>query len=322
MNGLLVMIIILIEDEEGGEEDNLGGIMNILITGGMGYIGENLYRYLIGDNFNYDVDICDYGEVHSGDLPLADHLRSEDVQKYDGIVHLAALSGIKACEDNPEKAVRQNLHTAMNVFLEAARFDIPVVFTSTQAAKNPRSSSYAMMKRLCELMAEDLNNQGARITVLRLTNVYGGWKYLEKKQTVIKQFIKRFSENLLLDIDGDGTQKRDFLHVDDVCVFIERALNNPYTSSPIDIGTGIGTSINDIADMFNQTIPISGDPLPYPRRHNEKSRTVGVESSIADPSEAEQYWNCKAEPKMEEYISKQLHLIKGGVDDEWVGELV
>jgi hypothetical protein len=63
--------------------------------------------------------------------------------------------------------------------------------------------------------------------------------------------------------------------------------------------------------MFNQEKPISGKPLPYPRRHDISSRTVGVESSIADPSVAEQYWNHKASPKMGQYISQQIYLIKG-----------
>ena len=265
----------------------------ILITGGGGYIGTNLHQYLTAEWFNYDVDICDYEEVHSGDLPLAEHLRSEDVEKYDGIVHLAALSGIIPCQENPEKAVRRNLLTAMNVFMEAAKFRIPCIFTSSQAAKNPTTSSYALQKRMCELMAEDLNKKGACITVFRMTNVYGGEQYLEKKNTVIKKFVDSYLLRKPLKIDGDGTQKRDFLHVDDVCVFIERALNH-FVPDPIDIGTGIETSINELAMMFDD----------YPVIHSEGSRTIGVDSSIADTDNALQEYNYQAYPRMKEYISQ------------------
>lgn len=265
----------------------------ILITGGGGYIGTNLHQYLTAEWFNYDVDICDYEEVHSGDLPLAEHLRSEDVEKYDGIVHLAALSGIIPCQENPEKAVRRNLLTAMNVFMEAAKFRIPCIFTSSQAAKNPTTSSYALQKRMCELMAEDLNKKGACITVFRMTNVYGGEQYLERKNTVMKKFIDSYFKREPLKIDGDGTQKRDFLHVDDVCIFIERALNH-FVPDPIDIGTGIGTSINELAMMFDD----------YPVIHSEGSRTIGVDSSIADTDNALQEYNYQAYPRMKEYISQ------------------
>jgi len=268
-------------------------IRRILITGGGGYIGTNLHQYLTSEWFSYDVDICDYEEVHSGDLPLAEHLRSEDVEKYDGIVHLAALSGIIPCQENPEKAVRRNLLTSMNVFMEAAKFRIPCIFTSSQAAKNPTTSSYALQKRMCELMAEDLNKKGACITVFRMTNVYGGEQYLERKNTVMKKFIDSYFKREPLKIDGDGTQKRDFLHVDDVCIFIERALNH-FVPDPIDIGTGIGTSINELAMMFDD----------YPVIHSEGSRTIGVDSSIADTDNALQEYNYQAYPRMKEYISQ------------------
>ena len=268
-------------------------IRRILITGGGGYIGTNLHQYLTSEWFSYDVDICDYEEVHSGDLPLAEYLRSEDVEKYDGIVHLAALSGIIPCQENPEKAVRRNLLTSMNVFMEAAKFRIPCIFTSSQAAKNPTTSSYALQKRMCELMAEDLNKKGACITVFRMTNVYGGEQYLERKNTVMKKFIDSYFKREPLKIDGDGTQKRDFLHVDDVCIFIERALNH-FVPDPIDIGTGIGTSINELAMMFDD----------YPVIHSEGSRTIGVDSSIADTDNALQEYNYQAYPRMKEYISQ------------------
>jgi nucleoside-diphosphate-sugar epimerase len=285
----------------------------ILITGGGGYIGTNLYKYLTADWFNYEVDICDYEEVYPSNLPLAEHLRSEDVEKYDGIVHLAALSGIIPCQNEPEKAVRRNLLTAMNVFMEAARFKIPCVFTSSQAAKNPTTSSYALQKRICELMADDLNKKGALITVFRMTNVYGGEQYLEKKNTVMKKFIDSYFLNEPLRIDGDGTQERDFLHVDDVCIFIEHALNNPVVSRPVDIGTGVGTSINELADLFKIEHP-GNDGLANVV-YSEESRTVGVDSSIADIELALQEFEHQAYPRMAEYVN-QIKFVKEKKTDE------
>jgi UDP-glucose 4-epimerase len=289
--------------------EETGGLKNILITGGAGYIGTNLQKYLSAEWFDYEVDICDFNQT----LPLAENLRSEDIEKYDGIVHLAALSGIAACEDNPEKASRRNLLTAMNVFMEASKFRIPVIFTSSQAAKDPRSSSYAMQKRLCELMAEDLNNKGANITVFRLCNVYGGEEYIERKNTVIKKFYELYKEQFYFQIDGDGKQERDFINVEDVCVFIERALTlgvNPQLDS-IDIGTGVGTSIDAIADMFNGKFP-DGKVDRYPRVYmGDENRSSGLTSSIADTNVSKILYKYEAIPRMGEYIGQQIYLLKG-----------
>lgn len=268
----------------------------ILITGGAGYIGTNLQKYLTADWFDYKVDICDYNTQ----LPLAEQLESKHIEQYDGIVHLAALSGIIPCQEEPEKAKRRNLLTAANVFHEAGKFRIPCIFTSSQAAKNPHTSSYALMKKTCELMAEDLNSKGAQITVFRITNVYGGEEYLERKNTVMKKFVKQYELGQPLFIDGTGEQERDFINVEDICVFIERALNH-FVSYPIDIGTGIGTSINQLASFFKD----------YPVRHTEGARTVGVSSSIADPSKAIEEYGYQAYPRMGEYIAQQIYLIKG-----------
>lgn len=273
----------------------------ILITGGAGYIGYNLEKYLSAEWFKYDVTICDFGYT---DVPLAEQLESEDVQQFDGIVHLAALSGIIPCQENPKRAIRRNLLTAYNVFREASKFKIPVVFTSSGAAKKFESSTYAMQKRMIELMAEQFNDQGANITVFRLSNVYGGELYIEKKSTVIKQFVKSYGEGKPLSIHGDGSQERDFINVEDVCVLIERALKTPYTVAPVDIGTGVGTSIETIAKYFQQHTP------GYPVEFLQGDRTVGVESSIADPTMSEHLWRWKASPRMYEYIAQQIYLQK------------
>ena len=265
---------------------------NILITGGAGYIGHNLEKYLTAEWFAYKVTICDYGYT---DVPLAEQLSSSDVEPFDGIVHLAALSGIIPCQENPDKAIRRNLLTAYNVFREATKYDIPVVFTSSGAAQNPESSSYAMQKRMIELMADQFNEQG-KITVLRLSNVYGGELYMEKKSTVIKKFIEAYGAGEPLVIHGGGHQERDFINVEDVCVFIERALCDPFTDKPIPIGTGVGTSIGDIAKIFQNESSVHQEVMADVE-FSETSRTVGIESSIAEPYLAENMLHYRAYPR-------------------------
>ena len=268
--------------------------MKYLITGGKGYIGENIIKaYSLSNKF----DVCDY---NTGGM-LAHKLREEDVKEYDGIIHLAALSGLAACEKDPFLAWQDNVITAMNVFSLAAKLQIPVVFTSSQAAKDPKSSKYANIKWACEQMAYYYNNSDykASIYVLRLANVYGGYRYLKKKQTCVKQFITKYNNNEPLIIHGDGTQTRDFIHVNDVCRAIMKVLLiKPYDKSPMDIGTGRVISILELKDMFPRKI----------NQHYEfqKVRNVGTDSSIADTKDAMERIGFKAELFIEDYIKEMV----------------
>jgi len=265
--------------------------MKILITGGRGYIGENLKKT------SSEFDVCDYGCT----LAHAQHLDFADIKDHKGIVHLAALSGLAACEENPTEAVNKNILTAMNVFRLGLLAQIPVVFTSSQAAKDPQSSRYAYMKWICEQMAEIYNKEGGFNYVLRLSNVYGGYKYLEKKQTCIKQFITRYNKGYPLIVHGNGEQKRDFIHVDDVCEAIKNCFFHTDFSvdtEPMDIGTGKATSIMELVTMF-------------PKKQNQhfeyqNIRNVGADSSIANTGRAERLIGFKAKRKLEDYIKEMI----------------
>ena len=273
--------------------------MRYLITGGFGYIGENIQR-LFQDK--HEFEICDYGEVHSGDMPLAHQLSYEDIEPFDGVIHLAALSGLAACEADPRLAVQENILTIMNVVQHASKRGIPVVFTSSQAAKDPQSSRYANIKWICEEICNYWNyakQYSGKNYVLRLSNVYGGHKYLEKKNTCVKQFIINYGLGEPLVVHGDGKQVRDFIHVEDVCRAIMLTIENmPFEKSPMDIGTGTETSIMDLQAMF-------------PRKRNQhyefkKIRNVGAESSIADTGIAKDRIGFEAPLRLEEYINQEI----------------
>lgn len=265
-----------------------------LITGGKGYIGENMFflEDWLGEKHDISFSICDKGT----DLPAAQNLTKEILKNYDGVIHLAALSGIFACEEDPWLALKDNIMTAGNVFEICAELEIPVIFTSSQAAKNPESSMYANMKWTCEKLAYHFNEHGGKNYVIRLANVYGGFKYLKKKQTCIKQFITRYSlgENFI--IHGNGKQERDFIHVYDVCEAILKIITTmPIYNEPIDVGTGESYSIMDVVDMF-----------PPHVFEFTNSRNAGADSSVADPSILERLTGFRPKRKLENYIKEAV----------------
>lgn len=264
----------------------------ILLTGGGGYIGTNIVsRYI----FDYQFEICDYSKC----LFLAHQLEQDYVNKFDAIIHLAALSGISACEEDPKRAIQENILTAGNIFKLASNKGIPVVFTSSQAVKDPKSSVYAFMKWSCEKLASLYNDKGGKNYIVRLSNVYGGDYYLEKKQTCVKQFIIKYRNSEPLEIHGNGKQQRDFIHVWDVCEAIMKLLETqPEEKDPIDIGTGKSISIMNLMMMF-------------PRKENYHykfvdNRNAGANSSIADVSVAKERIGFEATRKLEDYIKAMI----------------
>ena len=257
---------------------------NVLITGACGYIGENLNNYLLFNGYKTNI----YCDKKLG-------MKAEDIKYFDGfdcIVHLAAISGIQNCEDNFEEAIKSNLISTHRIFKEAMKQGIKVIFTSSQASKNPISSFYAMCKKAGEDFAIKFNKMGGNNIVLRLTNVYGGIGYMEKKNTVVKKFIQAYKNCDCITIHGDGKQTRDFLHVKDVCRAIRLAIEtDKKIEEPIDIGTGVETSIIDLSKMLGCMFTF-----------DKKSDRIGVNSGTANIEEAKKVLGFEYKEKIEDYI--------------------
>jgi len=263
---------------------------NVLVTGASGYIGQNMIRHLETKgcrSFPYDVKMREW-----------DRSDINDFKKYDGVVHLAALSGIVACQNDIDTAIMDNIIISTKILEKSLEAKIPIVFTSSQSAKNPTSSIYATMKRTVELMARDVMNRGGDVKLLRLANVYGGFEYVKKKQTVIKQFLLKRAKGEIILIHGDGRQERDFIHVDDVCEFIWLSLTHKdKIMEPIDIGTGIGTNMLDLARMCRHQSAFTD------------RRDVGETSGIADVTMAKELFDYKAPNRIQSYLDTDPSLL-------------
>lgn len=265
-------------------------VKKVLITGGAGYIAANLTNYLIGSATNIIV---------SNHVDKVWENRVEDMRnvlEYDVIVHLAAMSGISDCMNDTDGSIRDNILAPLNIFKLAREQGIPVIFTSSQAAKTPEANLYAMQKRITEVEVERLNKIGADIKVLRLTNVYGGMYFLKKKKSVVANFINAVKNNEPIIINGNGEQIRDYIHVNDVCAAINKCIE--YDSKilePIDIGTGIGTSVYDLAKMFNHNFVF-----------DEYSKMVGTLRNVGDVEQAKEIIRFNAVKKIEDYVKEQL----------------
>jgi len=257
----------------------------VLLTGSEGYIGYNFHQKY-KNIYNFVVLDKRIGR------PVQDYMNF-DVDEVDYIVHLAAISGIADCEENPDLTFIDNVSATLHLMMASWAFNIPMVFASSQCAKNPGTSLYATTKRIGEVEAMRYNNKNGNIKCLRFSNIYGGLLYRQKKKSAVAKFLNMKSNGEPLTIHGDGSQTRDFIHVSEVCRAIEKCLSNERIERPVDVGTGIERSIKELAEMIS-------DDIVY-----EKERSVGSSSSIADIEGMKEATGFIANDKLKEYLANE-----------------
>ena len=310
-----------------------------LITGGCGFIGCNLARHLLAaggqrirvfDNLEAGgperlgqvgpvVEAASAGasadriELVRGDILDADAVRAS-ARDCQVVVHLAANTGVAPSVQDPRRDCLVNVIGTLNC-LEAARHEgvERFVFASSGAPvgeveppvhedKAPRPvSPYGASKLAgegyCSAYARSF---GLETVALRFGNVYG--PYSDRKSSVVAAFIRRALAGEPLEIYGDGSQTRDFLHVDDLVRAIGRAASVP----------GIGGELFHIASAQETTVAELADALiGVLARHgcrgvqvrNSAPRTGDVRRSYADTSKAAERLGWRAQVGLEEGLA-------------------
>jgi nucleoside-diphosphate-sugar epimerase len=225
----------------------------VIITGNKGYISRNLEKYLTKNGYVVGgFDIKDGVDASTFSLPKKHGITA--------IIHLAAIASVNECEKNIEAAVKNNIIASSNIFQLSIENDIQIIFASSQAAKSYDHSTYGATKKYAECYAKFFNTVGGKIRILRLCNVYGGDGYLEEKDSVVARFIRAKKESRQAVIHGDGSQTRDFVHIDDVCEAIYLSLYNTRDMDEIiDVGTGKETSILELANILGCDITLDAN---------------------------------------------------------------
>lgn len=229
----------------------------ILITGAAGYVASTLARLLIQKNYecklidNYYVpsNIIDIENVHIDKIDIRD---LQDISMYDIVFHLAAVSGINVCNDNEALAFDVNVKGTYNL-LKTLKGKI--IFASTSAVygeahhhtitENHEVTPLGAYGRT-KLEAEKLIQLNPRYTILRFSNIYGHG--ILHKRTVTDGFIDMALDEKPLKIHGDGKQRRDFVHINDVLRAYWQAMRTTLNGT-YNIGGNEALSVNDIAEL-------------------------------------------------------------------------
>jgi len=221
--------------------------IDILVTGGAGFIGTNLLETLCQGNFELvSVDLYESTSVKPLNiervvLDVAILVPRINTKK---IVHLASETNIRDSISNPRKVFDRNTMSMLNV-LELIRKDYAdsLVFTSSASAQEALSP-YLASKVACEALCKSYSiSYNLDIKVLKLSSVYG--PHSIHKKSVIARFIKACFNYEPLIIYGSGAQARDFIYVDDVV----DAILDDYEGF---VSTGTLTTVKTLAEMVSE----------------------------------------------------------------------
>ena len=321
---------------------------HILITGGCGFIGVNLTRYLLKKG-NYEITILDnfsvgkrdcleeaiaslpnkhYVKIVKGDI--RDKTLCEKACKgADAIVHLAAQAGVIPSIENPYYDFEVNILGTLNLLYMAVKNKVEkFIFASSNAPlgeqappvtekKVPRPlSPYGASKLACEAYCSAFyGSYGLKTVIFRFSNVYG--PYCLHKNSVVAKFIKDGILKGELTIYGDGHQTRDFIHVDDICQAIyslftahSLLLTNNVWGTPFHLGTGKETTILKLAEMVKSLFDKEIKISFAPKRKGE------IRRNYSDISKAQKLIGFKPDVSLAEGVTQVYNwFIKKGVEE-------
>ena len=236
--------------------------MKILVTGGAGFIGTNLIHKLVEQKHTvHSLDNYITGTVDNEVQGAVYHsLDIEQIQtigeKYDLIYHLAALSRIQPSFEFPQETFRVNTSGTQAVLEFARQTGAKVVYAGSSSKwHNPYQSPYAAYKylgeELCKLYRKTFN---LKVEIARFYNVYGSYEIIDGDYAaVIGIWRRQIRDGEKITIVGDGEQRRDFTHVEDIAqALIKIGVNDINHEDAWELGTGTNYSINEVYEMFKE----------------------------------------------------------------------
>tara|TARA_B100001057_G_scaffold500955_2_gene619211 strand:- start:4293 stop:5252 length:960 start_codon:yes stop_codon:yes gene_type:complete len=243
---------------------------NILITGGAGFIGSNLANFLIKKKFNITiVDNLSIGKrkniknkkIIFVNKDILDINRIKFKKKFHSVVHLAAKAEILIPKKKEDVYYESNISGLQSVLNFTANHGIKkFIFASSASVygdtENKKVSEsfklnpqhfYAYTKYIGEKMVRSYcSANNINFTILRFFNVYGS-----NSNAVVAKFIAQKIQNKKITIYGNGKQKRDFVHVDDLSGAVHKIINSKSQNDIFNIGAGKAESILNLKNIIS-----------------------------------------------------------------------
>ena len=257
--------------------------MNILVTGGSGFIGRNLVKLLKEEgNTVATLDIRDKNSVADYHI-ISDvrnlHMVQNACKGMDYVFHLAAVTSPPEFENPLGEGYSVNVLGTYNVLASSATNGVKRVILASSSSVygsisepakedspvNSFSNLYPLSKKINEMTARFFLSHYLETISLRYFNTYGiGENSKGAYSSVIWKFIKSISEGKTPEIFGDGRQSRDFIYVRDVARASWLALEKGKPGETYNIGTGITTDFNNIFSTVKKATGFKGEARHVP----------------------------------------------------------
>lgn len=267
--------------------------MKYAVIGGAGFIGNHLVRELL--RLKHSITVIDsltkdkkenlkdvLNIIEFLDIDIRDNSSLEKSLKFfDGVYHLASLENWQESFSKQTEYFEVNVEGTENILKLALKHGFKVIYASSLSVygnpkRNPVSEDheknpitpYGITKLKAENLLENYAKLGVETIGLRYFNVYGKGK-IGPNKGVIPDFLENIAKNEPLVIYGSGSQIRDFIFVGDVIKATCLAMESKMKSGFINIGSGIGTSISDLADLMISLSRKDLTTVSTPSQHDE-----------------------------------------------------
>ncbi len=296
--------------------------MEILLVGGAGFIGKRFIRkyaktnkitvYATKDDILKAKDfLSDFNvEVIEGTIE-EDHI-SKVIKNNnpDVVVHLAALTGLVKCHENPQNAFKINVYGAYNVINACSDIGCKLIFISSREVygetlnqNTPEddmmlpNNVYGITKMIGENIIQYFSRKhNLDFTILRLTNVYGPEGDQYGAQVIIKKALAEKKIQIL-----GGTQRLNYVYVDDVVEIIHSCITNSKSSQEIfNVGSKDTVSVKEFVD---NVIEVMDEDIEIEYKSMRETETTNFEPNLTKLKEIIAY---VPETSLEEGIRKTV----------------
>jgi UDP-glucose 4-epimerase len=273
--------------------------VKVLVTGGAGFIGSHVADAFV--RAGHAVTIVDdlstgnrawlppEATFHALDIRSAELADIFAAERPDAVAHLAAQASVSRSVADPAFDASVNIGGGLNLLDCCRRFgvrrmiysssggagygDTDVIPTPEEHPTRP-ASPYGITKVAMEQYVDAWGALwGMSGISLRYANVYGPRQNPHGEAGVVAIFCSRIMAGEAPMITGDGLQTRDFVYVDDVATANLLALERADVTGPVNVGTGVETSVNAICDALRMAAGSSAEAVHGPARPGEQRRS-------------------------------------------------
>lgn len=310
--------------------------MNILVTGGAGFIGSALasrlvasgHQVVVVDNFNdyYDpqlkrdrvATLIPYVPVYFLDILNQDALNALfETYHFDVVCHFAGNAGVRYSIEKPAEQIDANIKMTVHLYETMKKYGVNrMVFASSSSVYGNDSESpfkedaradrpvsvYGASKRASEIVGHTYHNLfGIETTFLRFFTVYGPWS---RPDMAMLKFANLMASGQAIDVYNHGNLKRDFTHINDIVEGFRLAVEKPLGYEIVNLGRGETVDLMTYINLLEDSLGIPAE------KHMMPMQAGDVYETFADTTKAKELLGFEAKMPIKEGIESFAHWYK------------